>query len=427
MNSIARPARAGRKGLWSWALFDFGNSSFATVILTFVFATYFTQAIADDAETGTALWGTATGLAGVIIAILSPIGGAIADQTGRRKPWLAFFTVLCVVATAALWFAAPGSGSIPFAMVAVVVGLVGFEVGLVFYNSMLPDLTTPDRIGRLSGLAWGLGYGGGLLCLAIVLIVFIQADPAPLNLDKNNAEHVRATALFTAGWIALFTWPLFAFTPDSPRNTIPFRIAVKTGLRTLITTIRNARQHANCFRFLIARMIYTDGVNTLFAFGGVFAAGTFGMSLEDIIILGIALNVTAGLGAAAFGWVDDRFGSKKTLTICLVALTLSSFAVLLAQTIPQFWVSALLMSTFVGPVQAASRTFMARLAPDELRGEMFGLFAVSGKITSFMGPFAVGAFTVMAGSQRIGMASILVFLIVGLFLLQAVKDPSQES
>lgn len=427
MNNLARSVPAGRKGLWSWALFDFGNSSFATVILTFVFATYFTQAIADDAETGTALWGTATGLAGVMIAILGPIGGAIADQTGRRKPWLAFFTVLCVVATASLWFAAPGAGSIPFAMVAVVIGLVGFEVGLVFYNSMLPDLTTPDRIGRLSGFAWGLGYGGGLLCLAIVLVIFIQADPAPFNLDTSNAEHVRATALFTAGWIALFTWPLFAFTPDTPRTAVPLRTAVKTGIHTLITTIRNARQHANCFRFLIARMIYTDGVNTLFAFGGVFAAGTFGMSLEDIIILGIALNMTAGLGAVAFGWVDDRFGSKKTLTICLVALTLSSVAVLLAQTIPQFWVSALLMSTFVGPVQAASRTFMARLAPTELRGEMFGLFAVSGKITSFMGPFAVGAITIMAGSQRVGMASILVFLILGLFLLQAVKDPSTKS
>jgi MFS transporter, UMF1 family len=427
MNSPARSVPVGRKGLWSWALFDFGNSSFATVILTFVFATYFTQAIADNAETGTALWGTATGLAGVMIAILSPICGAIADQTGRRKPWLLFFTILCVAATATLWFASPGPSSIPFAMIAVIVGLVGFEVGLVFYNSMLPDLTTPDRIGRLSGFAWGLGYGGGLLCLVVVLVIFIQADPAPFNLDTDNAEHVRATALFTAGWIALFTWPLFAFTPDTPRTAVPLGAAVKMGIHTLITTIRNARQHANCFRFLIARMIYTDGVNTLFAFGGVFAAGTFEMSLEDIIVLGIALNVTAGLGAAAFGWIDDRIGSKQALTISLSALTLSSIAVLLAQTIPQFWVSALLMSTFVGPVQAASRTFMARLAPAELRGEMFGLFAVSGKITSFMGPFAVGAFTVMAGSQRVGMASILVFLVVGLYLLQAVKDPSQKS
>ena len=427
MNGLARPLSVGRKGLWSWGLFDFDNSSFATVVLTFVFATYFTQAIAADVETGTALWGTTTGIAGFIIAILSPVCGAIADQTRRRKPWLAFFTVLCVASTAALWFAAPAPGSIPFAMVAVVFGLIGFEVGLVFYNSMLPDLTTPDRIGRLSGLAWGMGYGGGLLCLAIVLVVFIQADPAPFNLDTNNAEHIRATALFVAGWITLFTWPLFAFTPDTSRATTSFGVAVKTGLHTLITTIRNMRQHANCFRFLLARMFYTDGVNTLFAFGGVFAAGTFGMTLEDIIILGIGLNVTAGLGAAAFGWVDDAFGSKKTLTICLGALTLSSIAVLLAQTIPQFWFSALLMSTFVGPVQAASRTFMARLAPTELRGEMFGLFAVSGKITSFMGPFAVGALTLMAGSQRIGMASILVFLILGLFLLQAVKDPSTKT
>ena len=427
MSTAITAKPASRRALWSWALFDFGNSGFTTVVSTFVFSAYFTQAIAPDVETGTALWGTATGIAGLIIALTSPIAGAIADHTGRRKPWLAFFTLLCVVATAALWFAAPGPDSIPLALTVAVFGTVGFEVGLVFYNTMLPDLTTPNRLGRVSGLAWGLGYAGGLICLVLALIGFVQADPAPFGLDKSNAEHVRATMLLTAVWIALFTWPLFAFTPDSPKTGMPLGTAVRQGLAALVATIRNARQHANSFRFLIARMIYIDGVNTMFAFGGIYAAGTFGMTLEDIIVFGIALNVTAGLGAAVFGWVDDRYGSKRTLTISLVALTASAVGVLVAQTVPQFWVTALIMSTFFGPVQAASRTLMARLAPPEIRGEMFGLFAVSGKVTSFAGPFIVGAVTVLAGSQRIGMPTILVFLVVGLILLQTVKEPDRSS
>lgn len=420
------PEPVSRKAQWSWATFDFANSGFTTVVSTFVFSAYFAQAIAPDPETGTALWGTAVGIAGLIIALTSPIVGAIADHTGRRKPWLAVFTLLCVIATAALWFAEPGAQSIPLALTAAIIGTVGFEVGLVFYNAMLPSLTTPDRIGRLSGLAWGFGYCGGLICLVIALTGFIQAESPPFGLDTANAEHVRATMLLTAAWIVIFAWPLFVFTPDAPRTGLPIKAAVVKGATTLFATLRNVRQHANRFRFLIARMIYIDGVNTMFAFGGIYAAGTFGMSLEDIILFGIALNVTAGLGAAGFGWIDDRVGSKRTLTISLIALIATSTGVLLAQTPTQFWIAGLTMSVFFGPVQAASRTFMAHLAPERMRGEMFGLYAVTGKVTSFLGPFAVGAVTVLADSQRVGMATILVFLVVGLILLQGVKEPSRS-
>jgi len=414
---------AGPMALMSWALFDFANSGFTTVVSTFVFAAYFTQAIASNPETGTALWGTAMGLAGLLIALASPVMGAIADHTGRRKVWLAIFTALCVTSTAALWFATPEASSVPLAITAVVVGTVGFEVGIVFYNAMLPSLTRPERMGRISGWAWGLGYCGGLLCLVLALVGFIQADPAPFGLDPSTAEPVRATMLLTAGWIVIFAWPLFAFTPDAVPTGLRIGEAVKQGLKALFNTVTQAKQHANSFRFLIARMIYIDGVNTMFAFGGIYAAGTFSMSLRDIIVFGIALNIMAGLGAATFGWIDDFIGSKRTLTISLTALIVTSVGVLLAQTTIQFWVAALVMSVFFGPVQAASRTLMARLSPEHMRGEMFGLYAVSGKVTSFSGPFAVGWITALAGSQRIGMATILVFLVLGLILLRGVKEP----
>jgi len=420
---MSQTPTADKRARLSWALFDFANSGFPTVVSTFVFSAYFTQAIARNAEQGTALWGTTMGIAGLLIALTSPITGAIADHTGRRKPWLGAFTALCVAATTALWFATPGAQSIPLALTATVIATVGFEVGLVFYNAMLPDLVSRERMGRLSGQAWGLGYAGGLICLVIALTVFVQADPPPFGLNTDEAEHVRATMLLTAIWIVVFAWPLFLFTPDAPATGINMTEAAKRGLKTLATTLRNARSHANSFRFLIARMIYIDGVNTMFAFGGIYAAGTFGMELEDIILFGIALNVTAGAGAVAFGTIDDKLGSKRTLTISLIALILTSIGVLLAQTETQFWIAGLTMSIFFGPVQAASRTFMARLAPPELRGEMFGLYAVSGKITSFAGPFAVGAVTALASNQRMGMATILVFLIVGLALLQTVQEP----
>jgi UMF1 family MFS transporter len=420
---MTAPQPADARARFSWALFDFANSGFPTVVSTFIFSAYFTQAIAIDAEQGTALWGTAMGVAGLMIALTSPITGAIADHTGRRKRWLAAFTAMCVGATAALWFATPGTDSIPLALTAAVIGTVGFEVGLVFYNAMLPDLVSRDRMGRLSGQAWGFGYAGGLVCLVISLTVFVQADPPPFGLNTDDAGHVRATMVLTAAWIVIFAWPLFVFTPDAPPTGVKMASAAIRGLKTLAATLKNVRSHANGFRFLVARMIYIDGVNTMFAFGGIYAAGTFGMDLQDIILFGIALNVTAGTGAVIFGSIDDRFGSKRTLTISLIALIGTSVAVLLAQTATQFWVAGLIMSTCFGPVQAASRTMMAKLAPPQLRGEMFGLYAVSGKITSFAGPFAVGAVTALASSQRVGMATILIFLVAGLVLLQTVKEP----
>ncbi|MBF0333679.1 MAG: MFS transporter, partial [Alphaproteobacteria bacterium] len=286
--------RTGRGGLVSWCLYDWANSAFPTVITTFVFAAYFTQAVAPSPETGTALWGEAMALAGLIIALASPALGAIADQGGRRKPWLAAFTGLCVVATASLWWVAPQPGAVPLALLALVLGTVGVELASVFYNAMLPDLVTKGRYGRLSGWGWGIGYAGGLACLVVALFGLVQAEPPPFGLRKADAEHVRATAPLVALWFAVFALPLFLFTPDTPCTGMPAGQAVRRGLASLMATLRNVRRHRQIARFLVARIFYIDGLNTLFAFGGIYAAGTFGMDIAEIIRFGIAMNVTAG-------------------------------------------------------------------------------------------------------------------------------------
>ena len=422
----APPLNPGRLPLAAWCLYDFANSAFTTIVITFVFATYFATGIAADPTIGAAQWSLAMAIAGILIAVLSPILGAIADQTGRRKPWLLGVSIMCVTATALLWFAEPTPSDVPWALTFAVIATVGFEMGMLFYNAMLPDVSKPETMGRVSGWAWGIGYAGGLLSLVAALFGFVQADPPPFGLDTNSAEHVRATSLVVAVWFAVFALPLFVFVKEKERASLPITTAVRLGVKQLIGTFQSARRHANTFRFLIAAMIYTDGVHTVFSLGGVYAGVMFGMELSEVIMLGIALNVTAGMGAFAFGWVDDKRGSKPTIIISLLALIVTSAVVLSATDRTTFWVAALAMSAFFGPVQAASRTMMARIAPPHMRGEMFGLFALSGKVTAFAGPALVGWVTLVTGSYRFGMMTILVFLIGGLLLLRGVKESPEE-
>ena len=415
----------GRRALFSWCLFDWANSAFPTVITTFVFATYFTTTVAESTIAGTAAWGHAQSLAALIIALLGPALGAIADRGGRRKPWLLAFTALCVAACVGLWFTQPERGDVIWALTFVVLGTVGFEIGMVFYNALLPEIAAPERLGRLSGWGWGMGYAGGLACLSVALMGFIQTDAPWFGLAAGTAEPVQATTLLVAAWVSLFALPLFLWTPDKPRGERTLE-ALRNGLVTLVNTLCNIRRYAQTARFLLARMIYIDGLNTLFAFGGIYAAGTFGMALEEVILFGIAINVTAGIGAACFAWLDDNIGPKRTILIALGGLIGFGGALLLASGKVWFWALALPLGLFVGPAQAASRSFMAHLAPPHMRAEMFGLFAFSGKVTAFLGPLFLAWATLAFDSQRAGMATIIVFLAVGFVLLLPLRDPGRE-
>ena len=416
-----------RKGLLAWCLFDWGNSPYPTVIVTFVFAAYFAQAIAPDETTGQEMWGTAMSLSGLALAILAPIVGAISDRIGRRKPWLALLSLAAVAAGCLLWFLEPDPGLLVPALILAGAGNLLFEFVSVFYNAMLPDLVPKSRLGRVSGWGWGLGYAGGLACLAVALVVFVQPDEAPFGLDKAQAEQIRILGPLVGIWFLVFAIPLFIYTPDRPSTGVSFARATRDGVRTLLETVRQARRYGNILRYLFARMLYIDGLNTLFQLGGIYAAGAFGMDLAEVLLFGVLINVTAGIGAFAFAWVDDWIGPKRTILISVAALSLFCAIILVIDSITWFYVLAMVIGVFIGPTQSASRSLMAHMAPAEMRTEMFGLFALSGKVTSFIGPAAVALLTALTDSQRIGMAVIVVLFVAGALLMISVREPERTA
>jgi len=408
------PSRVPRRGLIAWAAYDWAGNAFPTIVQTFVFAHYFTGTVVGDETRGTALWGGAIGLAGLMIAIGGPVLGATADQLGRRKPWIATFTILTVIAAASLWFIRPETAYIYPGLILVMLGTVSSEYAMIFYNAMLPSLAPRNEIGRWSGWAWGAGYAGGLACLCIALFAFVRPEGQWLGLDPNNAEHIRSTFPMTAAWLLLFSLPLLLFTPDRAGSGKHLIRAAIDGLGQLRDSARQVRHYWHVIRFLIARMLYVDALATIFAFGGIYAGGTFGMNQSQILTFGIALNVAAGLGALAFAWIDDWIGGKRTILCALAGLILAGTMLLIVTSQMLFWVFAMVLGVFVGPAQAAGRSYMARIAPEHLHNEFFGLYAFSGKATAFAGPVLVGWLTSLSGSQRVGMSTVVVLLVAGL-------------
>jgi UMF1 family MFS transporter len=411
----------------AWCLFDWANSGFPTVVTTFVFAAFYAKAVAADDVAGTSQWAFAMSASALAVALTSPLLGAIADRAGGRKPWVFVFTVICVVATALLWLVRPDPAWALAALVFAGLANYAFESGIVFYNAMLPSLAPPHMIGRLSGWGWGVGYFGGLACLGVALVVLIRPDPPWFGLDKEAAEPVRATALLVAAWFAVFSIPFFLFTPDEPRRGLSLGEAVRQGVATLAGTLGHVRRYRTVALYLLAHMIYADGLTTLFAVGGIYAAVTFDMGVEQLLLFGIAMNVTAGIGAFAFGWIDDWLGAKPTIFIALTGMTALGIALLVVTTQAWFWVFALPLGLFFGPAQSASRSLMARLAPPNLQTEMFGLYALSGKATAFLGPAVFGTVTALFDSQRAGLATIPVFIVVGMLLLIPVSVAAADA
>lgn len=413
MSSLEPPKRK----VLAWACYDFASSSFATLVLTFVYSAYFTKAIAESETIGTSQWSRVVTLSALFVALSSPLLGSIADHRGWRRPFLLVFTLIAVVATAGLYFPLPGD--VLLALTIFFVANTATELGIVFYNAYLPDLATEETIGRVSGWAWGLGYIGGVACTVIALVGFVSADQPWFGFTTADDAHIRATNLLVAVWFAVFATPLFL----TIKNGEPAKEAATTGrYQALRETFRELRLHPQMSRFLVARLVYNDGLVTIFAFGGIYAAGTFDFSFHEIMIFGIAANTAAGLGAFTLGYLDDKWGGKRTILLTLALFIVGTTLAVTAQHKIGFWIAGLTISLFAGPNQSASRSLMGRFIPREKSNEFYGFFAFSGKVTSFLGPLLLGELTRIFDSQRAGVASLVLFFIIGGLLLLRVDE-----
>lgn len=437
---------AGFKGLLGWTMFDWANQPFFTVITTFIFAPYFAAEMIADPVQGQAYWGYIQATAGFLIAILSPVFGAMADAGGPRKPWIGTFQALTVIGCILLWWALPdASGSLVLLIAfAMVIATVGAEFSVVFNNAMLPSLVTAERIGRMSGIGWGMGYLGGLVALVLVAIVL----PDSGLFDKEAHEHNRMVGPFSALWLIVFVLPMFLYTPDRESRRIPLTTAARDGLAQLGATLRELRRYRNIVRYLIARMLYNDGILAVIGFSGIYAKGVFGWSTFELGLFGIIITAIAIVGCLIGGWLDDRLGSKRTIQMAVILLTVATLGVIsigrdsvlfgipmpageasgFLQTPAQivFMLFGLLMGLGFGPAQAASRTMMARMAPPDLMTEFFGLFALSGKATAFLAPFLIGLVTQSYDSQRAGLVVVIAFFVLGYFLLLPVREQQEK-
>jgi UMF1 family MFS transporter len=449
------PAATSRRGVWGWMLFDWAAQPFFTVVVTFVFGPYFVARLTEDPVSAQAAWGNMATISSIIIAVFSPILGSIADQSGPRKPWIASFGALKVICLLLLWFAAPGSPII-WPILLMITASIAAEFSIVFNDSMMTRLVGMDAVGKVSNTAWGLGYLGGMLVL-ILVVTLLAGSPdtgrtvigiEPLfGLDPLRGEDARIAGPIAAIWFLLFVLPMFLFTPDAAKG-LPMRHAVRSGLRELRGTIGELRQRPGITRFLIARMLYQDGVNGLLILGGAFAAGMFGWATIEIGVYGILINVVAIFGCFIAGRLDFKLGSKRVVMISLVLLLIATVGII--STGPNFvffWLPlamddsgglfgtaaekayvlfGLLIGIAFGPVQASSRSYLARSVSLNDAGRYFGIYALSGRATSFMATLLFSFATYASGSARLGMATLILFLASGFLLLLRTPYPASR-
>lgn len=459
--------RAPHRARVSWMLFDWATQPYYTLVTTFLFAPYFANAVVSNATCGAhiasdsaagvcgqTLWGYAAALAGLLIAVASPFLGAVADGRGRRKPWMVALALVFLAGLSVLWLATPGAPvpQIALVLAGFVAATLAAELMSVFSNAIMTGLVPPGEIGRLSGNGWAAGYFGGLASLALVAGFLVPLpgeaktmlglDPL-LHLDAATRESDRLTGPFSALWFAIFFTPFLLFVPD--RAQASPNTSRHSAAHELMQTIKSLPSMPSLMIFLLARMIYTDGLTAIFTFGGIYGASVFGWGPLELGLFGIILTLVGAFGALAGGRLDDKLGPRTVIVVCLLLLIVGATGILsvdkshvlfqteVAQKIAgskpfsstgeQVFLSfAVIVGLVAAPVQAASRSLLARLAPPDKITQFFGLFAFSGKVTAFFAPFLVAFVTNYSGSQRIGMAAILAFLLIGAIMMLFVKQ-----
>ena len=403
-----------------YGLYDFANSSYTAVIITFVISTYFAKQIVGDVQLGAAYWQWTAGICGILIALTGPFLGNLADKKKNGQIYyLQIFTYLCIFITCLFWFSKPNSNFILYTLIIFLLSNFCYETSLIFYNSLLKKISSEKDIGTTSGIGFGLGYLGTVPILLLVLYVFILPEKSPLGLDKSNFENVRFVSFVVAAWFLIFALPMIIY---FKKNIFIQANEDQSSTLKKLKEILWDQKLTVVGKFLVARMIYADALIVLISGGGVFAMGVFGYTFEEIIKLAISANIVALFGVLIGGYLNDKFSSKSIILVCIITLIGSViYTSLIAQTKLQFFVSVMVVSIFLGTIQSASRVMMSNLLKDNNLGKGFGLFAFSGRITSFIGPFLVGTMTFFF-SQRIGLLSCSLLFIIGFVLMLKVED-----
>ena len=405
------------KKILNFALYDFANSAFTTIIITFIFSTYFAKQIAPNPVLGQSYWGWAIGTTGILVAIIGPILGSYADKKNFTEFFIKLFTIICISLTTLLWFSKPSEKYLLFTLIIVALANFFYELSLIFYNSILKRISKTSDLGKSSGFSFALGYIGGILILIICIKIFIDNDVLPFGLSKENSENIRATSIVVAVWYLIFSIP-FLF---SLKKKINNKIELSSDNIKKIKDLVWFNGLNNLGKFLIARMLYVDGLNAIIVLGGIFAVGVFNLEIKDLLILSILMNITAFIGAIIGGYANDKFSSKSVIIFSLMGLIISSSIILFVKSQLFFLIFAAINGFFIGPIQSASRVFITKSIDENNQASGFGLFALSGKLTSFIGPLLVSTITYISSSQRIGFSSAIILLLIGLLILLKVK------
>ncbi len=442
--------KTAQRRIWGWWWFDWASQPYNTLLITFIFGPYVVSVVGDGSQ-AQAIWGYGIGAAGLLIALLSPLLGAVADRSGRRMPFIWFFSALYVLGAWGVWWSAPADFNLWWVMSVFCIGLIGMEFATTFTNSLMPDLAPREELGKVSGTGWAWGYAGGVVALILMLALFAEGATGKtligispiLGLDPETREGTRAVGPLTAIWYAVFMIPFFLWVRE-PRK--PDAVSIPQALREawpeLVATVRGLPKDRSLFAFLGSSMFYRDALNGVYTFGGIYAAGVLGWTVIDVGVFGILAAVTGAIFAWLGGKADSRFGPKPVILLNIVVLTAvatmivfvgrdSVFGMPVAadSNLPDiaFYVLGALIGAGGGSLQAASRTMMVRQAHPDKMTEGFGLYALSGKAMSFMAPLSIGFVTDMTGSQQLGILPVAGLFLIGLILLMFVRAEGRVS
>ena len=428
--SLAVGGRLKRRMVLAWGLWDWGSSAYSAVITSFVFGPYVVRGVVGDAQPGglTAnTWlGISTAAAGFLVAAIAPITGQRADAGGHRKRNLAIWSGLVIAVMLAMFTVKNDPSYLWIALVLLATGAVFQEFAVVSYNAMLPQVSTPETIGRVSGFGWAMGYFGGIFLLLICYVGFIAPDVGWFGVTSAGGLNIRAVVVFSAIWFAVFAIPVLMAVPESPPGPKRRRVGFFASYRLLVNDIKALfKRDRNSVHFLIASALYRDGLAAIFSFGAILAVSVYGLAQSTVLIFGIAANLVAALGALGMGAVEDRIGPKKVIMISLVGLISTSLILLFARGTTAFWIFGLILTLWVGPAQSSSRAFMARIAPVGREGEMFGLYATTGRAASFLAPALFALFSGLF-TDRVGIVGIALVLLAGAIAMAGVKSPPRR-